>query len=201
MRVIAGSARGRRLQAPPGRATRPTSDRVREALFSSISDRVPGAVVLDLFAGTGALGIEALSRGAGAATFVEREPAVLTVLRANLDTAGVAERAEVVRSTAEAFAGRAAGVPYDLVLCDPPYDYPTQQTVDLLLALRAAGALASDAVIVLERDKRDPAVAAAEAGDAALDAAGVLAIDRHRSYGDTVLLYLRAVAAFETKDT
>src|ERR671914_22179 len=84
MRVIAGRYGGRRLQAPPGDATRPTSDRVREALFSVLGPRVDGARVLDLFAGSGALGIEALSRGAAAATFVETAPAALKALRANL---------------------------------------------------------------------------------------------------------------------
>src|SRR5919198_4163450 len=103
MRVIAGQGLGRRLQAPAGAATRPTSDRVREALFSILGDRVRGARVLDLFAGSGALGIEALSRGAAAVTFVDSAPGALTALRDNLDALGA--DAEVVRADARRFLG------------------------------------------------------------------------------------------------
>src|SRR5918998_3417279 len=98
MRVIAGRWGGRRLQAPPGDATRPTSDRVREALFSILGARVDDARVLDLFAGSGALGIEALSRGAASATFVDHDPDALAAVRANLDGTGLADRATVVRA-------------------------------------------------------------------------------------------------------
>ena len=193
MRVIAGSARGRRLSAPPGRSTRPTSDRVREALFSSLADDVPGAYVLDLFAGTGALGIEALSRGASGATFVERDAGAIPVLRANLQTAGVSDRAEVVRCDAAAFVQRAPRQRYDVVLCDPPYDHPLPAILDLVAQLGDQGGLAPGAVTVVERTKRDPAVVALAAG-AALDTPGLLEIDRQRSYGDTVLLYFRSPA-------
>src|SRR5438105_4260490 len=100
MRVIAGTAKGRRLQSPPGRQTRPTSDRVREAIFSSLESlgAVKGAAVLDLFAGSGALGIEALSRGAAPATFVDEDARAVTVVRANLEAAGFT--ATVIRSDA-----------------------------------------------------------------------------------------------------
>src|SRR5919198_3232221 len=101
MRVIAGQWGGRRLQAPAGAATRPTSDRVREALFSVLGDRVGGARVLDLFAGSGALGIEALSRGAAEATFVDSAPAAIRAVKANLEALGAA--AEVRRADARAF--------------------------------------------------------------------------------------------------
>ena len=107
MRVIAGTYGGRRLQAPPGEATRPTSDRVREALFSILGDRVDGARVLDLFAGSGALGLEALSRGAASATFVDSAPAAIRAVRANLAALGA--EAEVVR--ADALRGSAARRP------------------------------------------------------------------------------------------
>src|SRR3712207_4689268 len=103
MRVIAGRWGGRRLQAPPGDATRPTSDRVREALFSVLGTRVDGAHVLDLFAGSGALGIEALSRGAAAATFVDSAPAAIRALKANLDALGA--DAEVRRADVRRFLG------------------------------------------------------------------------------------------------
>src|ERR687889_1762341 len=101
MRVIAGTYGGRRLQAPPGTDTRPTSDRVREALFSILGERVEGARVLDLFAGSGALGIEALSRGAAEATFVDKAPAAIRAVRANLEAVGA--DADVRRSDARRF--------------------------------------------------------------------------------------------------
>jgi 16S rRNA (guanine966-N2)-methyltransferase len=128
MRVVAGQFRGRRLVAPPGRAVRPTRDGVREAVFAMLDSMgvVKGASVLDLFAGTGALGIEALSRGAAQVTFVERDPGVLSVLRANLDRLGLGEPtatvvgADVVRFLARDARGRP---PADLALCDPPYAF------------------------------------------------------------------------------
>ena len=183
MRVIAGSARGRRLKAPRGTAVRPTTDRVREALFSSLIHDGEGARVLDLFAGTGALGIEALSRGAAAATFVERDAPTAALAAANLRTADVQERATLVRAEAGAFARGGHALPYTLVLCDPPYDMPLGSVLAILEDLHAAGGLDPDAVVVVERDKRDPGLDSY--------AGGLLAIDRRRSYGDTVLLYLR----------
>src|SRR5919198_3496765 len=121
MRVIAGQGLGRRLQAPAGAATRPTSDRVREALFSILGDRVGGARVLDLFAGSGALGIEALSRGAAEATFVDSAPAAIRAVKANLEALGA--EAEVRRADARRFLGGASGDARqdDLVLLYPPY--------------------------------------------------------------------------------
>jgi 16S rRNA (guanine966-N2)-methyltransferase len=125
MRVIAGTAKGFRL-APVPRGVRPVSDMAREGLFSSIASDVPGAAVLDLYAGTGALGIEALSRGAEAVTFVERSsPARATVLQ-NLNRTRLAERARIVPSPVAAFLtgdDRSPG-PFDLVLVDPPYEAP-----------------------------------------------------------------------------
>jgi 16S rRNA (guanine966-N2)-methyltransferase len=112
VRVIAGTARGRPLSAPPGSQVRPTADRVREALFSALSGELEGAEVLDLFAGSGALGIEALSRGAASATFVEQDPRALAAIAANLDRAGVGARARVVRADALTWDGRSAGAPW-----------------------------------------------------------------------------------------
>jgi 16S rRNA (guanine966-N2)-methyltransferase len=182
MRVIAGTARGRRLKAPPGRGTRPTSDRVREALFSSLRDETPQAVVLDLYAGTGAVGIEALSRGAARAVFVENDPRALAAIRDNLASAGVADRADVVRSDAAAFVARPRGGPFTIVYCDPPYAEPLDAVLALLGDLEPH--LAPDATVVIERERRDPALAELEHS--------VLAVDRQRSYGDTILVYLRA---------
>jgi 16S rRNA (guanine966-N2)-methyltransferase len=187
VRVIAGTARGRRLTAPAGRDTRPTSDRVREALFSSISAAVPGAAVLDLFAGSGALGIEALSRGAVRATFVEQAPRAVAAIRQNLRRAGVAPAGQVVHTDAALFCRRPAGGPFDLLLCDPPYALDTAAVGDLLAALRDAGGLAVGALAVVERDRRGP--------DPAAGLPTFLAQERLRSYGDTMLLYLRVVEA------
>jgi 16S rRNA (guanine966-N2)-methyltransferase len=124
MRVVAGTARGRRLQAPAGRDVRPTSDRVREAVFNALGSlgAVEGATVLDLFAGSGALGIEALSRGAAAATFVDDDPRALAAVRANLAATGLEALASVVRSDALGFLDGEPG-PFDVALCDPPYRF------------------------------------------------------------------------------
>jgi 16S rRNA G966 N2-methylase RsmD len=111
MRVVAGSAAGRRLEAPPGTATRPTGDRVREATFNSLGSLglVQDATLIDVFAGSGALGIEALSRGAESVTFLERDPRAVRVIKANLATVGLAERAEVVRGDALAYLASLSG--------------------------------------------------------------------------------------------
>lgn len=126
-RIIAGEFGGRRLRAPPGRGTRPTSDRVREAWMNILAPTVPGARVLDLYAGTGALGLEALSRGAAQVDFVEQSPPVLAVLRENIARLGVGARCRVHRGDAIRFAqGLGAGA-YDVVLADPPYADPAAE--------------------------------------------------------------------------
>lgn len=150
MRVVAGKFGGRRLAAPPGRGTRPTADRVREALFSMLGD-VSGAHVLDLFAGSGALGIEALSRGAASAAFVESDARAAAVVRRNLDSLGL--RAEVRRQDALRFLAAAEGS-FDLVLADPPYDSASR--IAGPLAERLPGVLAEGGRIVTESDKRIP---------------------------------------------
>lgn len=184
MRVIAGVLGGRRLRAPPGRTTRPTSDRVREALFSTLGDHVIGASVLDLFAGSGALGIEALSRGAAAATFVERQRAAARTLRDNLRTLDL--DATVYVGDAARFVRDAAAVghagPYDVTLCDPPYDLADNLLARLLRQLAHAGGLTPDASVIVERAARSEPFPA--------EAAGLTVLDRRR-YGDTVLYYLR----------
>jgi 16S rRNA (guanine966-N2)-methyltransferase len=156
MRVIAGSLGGRRLKAPPGRGTRPTSDRVREALFSMLGE-LHGARVLDLFAGSGALGIEALSRGAAAAVFVERDRLAARVLADNLTVLGIGgERAELRRGEALAAlrGARRRGEFYDLVLIDPPYR-EAAGLADKLSAL-LVGILAPGARVATESDRRAP---------------------------------------------
>lgn len=174
MRIVAGEFGGRRLQAPKGDATRPTTDRVREALFSTLGD-LEGERVLDLFAGSGALGIEALSRGAATAVFVEKARPALTVLRANLDALGLAPpRATVRAGDALAALRDAPGTAgaYDLVFLDPPY----RQAAGLGpgLSERLAPALAPSARVVTESDRRTPLE---------LD----LPLVHERRYGDTLI--------------
>jgi 16S rRNA (guanine966-N2)-methyltransferase len=156
MRVIAGTLGGRRLKAPPGRGTRPTSDRVREALFSMLGE-LRAERVLDLFAGTGALGIEALSRGAASAVFIERDARAAAILRENLAALAIAsERAELRRGDALAAlrTARERGELYDLVLIDPPYGDAArlQEKLPALLA----PVLAPGARVVAESDRRAP---------------------------------------------
>ena len=176
MRVVAGRFGGRRLSAPPGRGTRPTSDRVREALFSILEagGGVPEARVLDLFAGSGALGIEALSRGAASAVFVERDPRAVAVLNANLGAVGLGpQEARVVRGDALRNASSGGG-PYDLVLIDPPYRLAAELGRSLSQALGPV--LAPAARVVTESDRRSPLE---------LD----LPLTDERRYGDTLLRF------------
>lgn len=171
MRVIAGVYRGRALVAPPGQATRPTPDRVREALFSILAT-VQEARVLDLFAGSGALGIEALSRGAAAATLVDSSPQAIATIRRNLASLGL--EAEVHRLTASTFLqrARAAARQYDLVFLDPPYRHASTFGRELSTAL--APVLAPAARVVAESDRRAPLELELELLD-------------ERRYGDTLI--------------
>jgi 16S rRNA (guanine966-N2)-methyltransferase len=150
VRVVAGEFRGRRLAAPRGARTRPTADRVREALFSMLGE-VSGARVLDLYAGSGALGIEALSRGAGSAVFVERNARAAAVIERNLASLGLEQK--VVRDDAMRFLARAEGT-FDLVFCDPPYDSASRLAGPLTEGL--PDVTSQDARIVTESDKRKP---------------------------------------------
>ncbi|HWD10560.1 MAG TPA: 16S rRNA (guanine(966)-N(2))-methyltransferase RsmD [Solirubrobacteraceae bacterium] len=177
MRVIAGHLGGRRLQAPRGRTTRPTSDRVREALFAMLGD-VQGARVLDLFAGTGALGIEALSRGALRAVFVERDAAAVTALSANLAALNIGPDAAEVRRV-EALAAlrsaRGAKETYDLLFIDPPYARarrPESERWGRELTTLLAPLLEPGARIVVESDRRAPLALGVE-------------VERQKRYGDT----------------
>ncbi len=151
MRVVAGAHRGRRLQAPPGRGVRPTADRVREALFSILGP-LDGLEVLDLFAGSGALGIEALSRGAREVVFVDSEPAAVRAVRDNLARLGVA--APVYRSDAIEFLERPRHGPFHLIFLDPPYSAAHALAGPLSQGLPAL--LAPEARIVTESLSRNP---------------------------------------------
>ena len=150
MRVIAGRFKGRTLRAPKGMRTRPTADRVREALFSMLGE-VSGARVLDLYAGSGALGIEALSRGAVSAVFVERDARAASAIRDNLRALGLEQA--VRRQDALRFLGATEGT-FDLVFCDPPYD--SVPRIAGPLAERLPALLSQGARIVTESDKRMP---------------------------------------------
>jgi 16S rRNA (guanine966-N2)-methyltransferase len=174
MRVVAGEYRGRRLQAPRGTSVRPTSDRVREALFSILGD-IEGLRVLDLFAGSGALAIEALSRGAASATLVENDRAALEAIRANLAPLEGAN-ADVVRAEALAWLGGRRG-PFDLVFADPPYSSARKLAGPLSQKLPAA--LSPKALIVSESDKREPLTLA-------------FPLEDERTYGHTRIAIHRA---------
>ena len=174
-RIIGGAARGRRLRTPPGTATRPTADRVREALFSSLESELgtlSGLRVLDLFAGSGALGLEALSRGAGSVTFVDAAQPAIQAINANLQA--LRATAAVKRSDALRFLSHAShsAAQYDLVFLDPPYRQAERLAPLLSEALPAV--LAPGAVAVAESDRRAPL---------ALD----LPLHDERRYGDTLI--------------
>ena len=180
MRVIAGAAKGRRLGPPPP-GVRPVADRAREGVFSSLGGRVEGAAVLDLYAGTGAMGIEALSRGAERATFVDRSPASAAAVADNLRRTGLEAAARVVRRDVATFLrGRDVGGPYDLVLADPPYEADVEGLATALAALPAA--LPEDGwTVVLTRGARSSTV--------------VIPIDwlaaRRLAYGDSLVTLYR----------
>ena len=138
MRVIAGEARGRRLEALPGtEITRPTMDQVKEAMFSIVQFDLPGARVLDLYAGSGQLGIEALSRGAKSCLFVDRSAEALAIVKANCKTAGVDRQSDIRQGEAESFLANIRG-PFDLALLDPPFHHDTVAAVLPLLAAKMA---------------------------------------------------------------
>lgn len=154
MRIIAGSLRGRRLRAPDGLATRPTSDRVREALFNIIAARVPGARFLDVCAGTGAVGLEAISRGAEEAVFVEQSRRALEQLESNIEQLGVGGSTRIVGKEAVAALRSLASreEQFDIVYVDPPYDAELYRPILRLLGVSAL--VAPDGLVVVERHTR-----------------------------------------------
>jgi 16S rRNA (guanine966-N2)-methyltransferase len=185
MRIVAGAAKGRRL-ASPADGTRPTSDRVREAMFSSLEAgvRLAGARVLDLFAGTGAIGLEALSRGASVAVLVEKNRAALDVLRRNVATVGL-PGAEVVASPVARFLNGPPGHAFDIVFADPPYGVDSAELGASLGRLSDPRWLVPDGVVVIERSTRSDPLEWPESP------AGFLTPVAERRYGDTVLWYGR----------
>lgn len=184
-RIIAGAAGGRRLATPQGQATRPTSDRVREALFSAIESRagsLQGLRFLDLYAGSGAVGLEAWSRGAAAVTMVEQDRRTASLIARNVSDLGCPV-AEVVARSVTAALTSAPGKPFDVVFSDPPYPLSENDLAGDLNALVAGGWLTEDALVVVERGRRSPEP----------DWPAGLQGTRSKKYGETVLWYAETV--------
>jgi len=174
MRVIAGEAKGRRLRSPRGTETRPTSDKVKEALFSILGNRVVDARFLDLFAGTGAIGIEALSRGAARVDFVESDRAMADLLERNLAVCGFQARGEIHRTDAFKFLKQGHG-PYNLIFADPPYH--AWHLKKLLPSIERGAMISPGGLLIVEHYRRT----------ALPDPVGTLRVVRSYEYGDTVL--------------
>ena len=182
MRIIAGALKGRRLVTPRGSSTRPTADQVRLALMDALMPWLPGARLLDLFAGAGGVGLEALSRGAAHATFVERDPRAVGALMQNVATLGLQAQVRVLREEVDRALRRLSteGARFDIVFLDPPYETDGVATV---LATLGDGGLAAGVgiVVVQHRTKRPPA-----------PHPGILSAFRTRRFGETTLTFFRA---------
>jgi len=190
MRIVAGTARGRRLVVPPGDGVRPTGDRVREALFSSLAPLLPGAAVLDAFAGSGALGLEARSRGAERVTLIERDRRALTALQRNVEAVGLGGATVIAGdATRLAATGAIVGAPFDVALLDPPYAFDEATVATLLADL--VRSLADGATVVIERATSAPEPHWPHA----------LRPERSRRYGSTTLhrAVLDGAAATDTE--
>lgn len=185
-RIIGGSAGGRRLKTPTGENTRPTSDRVREAMFSAIDagyGSISGLRFLDLYAGSGAVGLEAMSRGAGLVTLVEHDRRTASLIRENAKTLGFSA-VEVIASTVTRAIAHAPRAPYDVVFLDPPYAMELEEVATILATLRSNYWLAEDALVVVERSTRGRGLGWPE---------GFIG-ERSKKYGDTTLWYGRAAS-------
>lgn len=187
-RIIAGAHGGRRLTAPAGALTRPTSDRVREAFFSSLEAMtdLAGARFADLYAGSGAVGLEALSRGAAYALLVESQPRAARVIRDNMSALRVGNAARLVTAgVSQVVSAPPEGGPFDVVFADPPYALSDDELTEVQRALVDNGWLAADAVVAIERSTRSTA-----RGESLTWVDGITA-DRSRRYGETTLWYGR----------
>ena len=180
LRIIAGDYGRRVIKAPAGQRTRPTSDRVRESLFGTLTRLadLDGATFLDLYAGSGAIGLEALSRGADRAVFVDSGADAIGVIRENVRSLGVAARCRIESSAVQSFLARTASLAADVVFLDPPYTLPVDADLGLLAS---RGWLAPDALVIAERGTRTP--------DPVWPAG--LALEESRTYGETKLWYAR----------
>lgn len=186
MRVIAGSAKGLRLNAPKGNLVRPTPDRVKEALFSIIAAEIDGAMVLDLFCGSGALGIEALSRGAASATFVDKSAASVRLAKSNLELSGLADHAKVTVAPVASWLKQtethadAQAERFTLIFLDPPYKTPYQELEEILSLIGSSAAIENEALIVYEHPTKSPPLPIP-----------ALELTSDRRYGDTSLAFYR----------
>ena len=186
-RIIAGAHGGRKLVAPPGTQTRPTSDRVREAFFSSLQTMtdLAGARFADLYAGSGAVGLEALSRGATHALLVESDTKAAAVIRDNIGTLRLGTAARLVTGKVASVLAQPPGEPYDVVFADPPYAVTDADVAEVQQALVSGGWLTPDAVIVFERSTRT------EVRGVSLSWVDGITADRSRRYGESTLWYGR----------
>ncbi len=175
MRVTGGIGRGRRLKAPAGSRVRPTSDKVKQALFNILGGKIEGAAFLDLYAGAGGIGIEALSRGAERVVLVDASRDSLNAARGNIEQTGFGDRADAVLSKAESYLKKPSG-PYDIVFLDPPY---AEELLPLLELVGGAGVLNPDSIVIAEHFKKQ----------ASPEKAGKLSLVREARYGDTVLAF------------
>lgn len=183
MRIIAGTAKGHRLKCPRGRRTRPTPDRVRESIFSIVGDKVRGARVLDLFAGTGAMGLESLSRGAAEAVFVERDPSAIRCLRENARLCDFENESAILNSPVLPFLRNGdLGDGFDLVFADPPYG-GSDVSLTLLALSKRVKSLREECLFVLEH-------APGESPESKLDCMEM--IDK-REYGNTAITFLKVI--------
>ena len=194
VRIIAGSLRSRTLEAPPGLTTRPTSDRLRETLFNVLAPRIQGAAFLDLYAGSGAVGIEALSRGAARVEFVEQAPKALKALQGNLERLGLSAGFQVHAVAVGAFLRRASQVPkrerYEVVFLDPPWDAAAQYAATLgQLGGSAAGLLAPGGLVIAEHRRKERLE----------DNYGSLQRTRLLEQGDAALSFYAAAAGQNTR--
>jgi len=180
MRIISGRSKGRVLASPKGQAIRPTSDRVKESIFNILQDKMAGKVVLDLFAGTGNLGIEALSRGAKKAIFVEKERQALRLIQRNLTQFGLEERSEILPGEVKRAIGilKQRGECFDLILMDPPYERGLIRKT--LMELNSQQICHKDSILVIEHNRREPLPHLMDGWN----------IIRQRRMGDTVISFL-----------
>jgi len=181
MRIVGGTSRGRRLTGPGDLAVRPTADQVKEALFNILAGRIAGTRFLDLYAGTGNIGIEALSRGAQQATFVESSPAMGRLLRANLQQCGFEHLTEVRLVPVSRFLKQRHESPYDIIFLDPPYR--TEEVEKVLPSLGHDVIIRANGVVVVEHFHKSPPV----------DRIGHLALVKTYRYGDTCLSVYRSI--------
>ena len=190
MRIVAGELRGRRIEAPTGEGTRPTVDRVREALFSSLYSLRGGfehAIVLDAFAGSGALGIEAISRGAAYAVFYESDAHAADTVARNVRSCGIAsDVVRIVKRDVLSAPPANQSPPFDLVFLDPPYAYDAQRVLDMVRSLADGGAMSPQAIIVYEHDLK-----AKEAVSSAAVKSG-FAVHAQKKYGKTAVTLMEA---------